>query len=300
MTDQQLKNLIKTSFDLHVHIGPEIIPRRYDLPSLIKEQTGKVAGIAVKNHFWPTIAMSGVGQSNSELAISHSLTLNRYSGGFNADLIYAVSALNKKRPFIVWFSTLHTAQFLSSHPTEIPREWLDPAVRETMPLRASGEIVPLEIKDGSGKLKAEVRAVLKAIKDCGAVLATGHLSWREARLLVQVAVSDLGIEKIIITHPIYQAIGMPVDEQRVLAKLGAKIEHCYSMHTIDRIGMAEIAGQIKAVGAVNCFLSSDVGQKFSVPPDQALFEFAKGLQQEGISDEELQVMLVDNPQWLIG
>ena len=109
----------------------------------------------------------------------------------------------------------------------------------------------------------------------------------------------MGITKIIVTHPIYQRINMPVEVQKKLTALGAKIEQCYSMYSIDKIPVIKIARQIKEVGVKNCILSSDVGQLFSPSPSEALEIFGGLLQKEGITLTELQTMLVDNPKLLI-
>jgi predicted metal-dependent phosphotriesterase family hydrolase len=139
--------------------------------------------------------------------------------------------------------------------------------------------------------------VLEAVKECGAILATGHLAWQDSYELIKRA-NKLALEKIIITHPIYQKIAMPVDIQKDLAALGAKIEHCYSMYSIDKVPVRSIASQIKSVGAGNCILSSDVGQSFSKSPSEALAEFIPLLYSAGITTEEAAVMLIDNPSSL--
>ena len=77
------------------------------------------------------------------------------------------------------------------------------------------------------------------------------------------------------------------------------MEHCYSMYTIDKIPIEKIAGQIKAVGAKNCILSSDVGQTFSPPPSEAMYLFAKLLLESDITLKELEIMMVKNPTGLI-
>src|SRR5258708_6676066 len=117
----KLQNLVREAFDLHVHIGPEIIPRKYDLNSLIRSQSNRLAGIAVKNHFFPTIAMRPTSSSN-KLKIIYSVALNYYQGGFNSQIIEASAQLTKD-PLIVWFPTINAANFLKNCGQEIPNEW---------------------------------------------------------------------------------------------------------------------------------------------------------------------------------
>lgn len=294
------RDILRQAIDLHVHIGPEMIPRKFALSDLISYETGKLGGAGIKNHFFPTIAMGGLpAQGEKEdFIIINSVVLNRYVGGFNPDIVRASAELSE-RPIIVWFPTLHTENFLQSQETEIPEEWIDPKLRNMITLRRSADIEPLTIFDSDRRLLGEVKAVLNVIKEQDAILATGHLSWQDSYELVKFASSELGIRKIIITHPIYQKIAMPISFQKELARLGALIEHCYSMHSIDKIPINDIVKQIKEVGAENCILSSDVGQVFSKSPSESLADFMALLADEGVTEEEIRTMLITNPGKLI-
>ncbi len=292
------KDILKRAIDLHVHIGPEIIPRKFTLSELLDYEKGKIKGVGVKNHFFSTAAMGSAVRRNSEPFIINSVVLNHYVGGFNSDIIRASAELSEK-PIIVWFPTLHSKKFLLSQKNEIPTEWINSkSAKKFKPVFAK-DIKPLLLFDRRGAISAEVEKVLCAIKKYNAILATGHISCEESRELVKFAVEKIGIKKIIITHPIYQKIDMPIAIQKELANLGALMEHCYSMHSIDKIPMFKIAGQIKEVGAKSCILSSDVGQLFSKSPSESLIDFIYLLMQEGITEREIKVMLIDNPAKLI-
>lgn len=290
----KLKDIIRQSYDLHVHIGPEIIPRKFTVDSLIRKEEGKIGGIALKNHFYPTTPFIAEAKT-AKLRLIGSVVLNNFIGGLNIDAIYATSVLGNG-PFIVWFPTIHARQFLNNSKWEIAPEWVDK--RKQFIARPAKSVSGIRVIDKNEMLTEDALAVLRAIKDTGAILATGHISWQESRMLVKAA-NRMGITKIIVTHPIYQRINMPIEIQKKLTALGAKIEHCYSMYSIDKIPMTEITKQIKDVGVKNCILSSDVGQLFSPSPSEALEMFGGLLQKEGVTLTELQTMLVDNPEFLI-
>jgi len=292
------QNILQQTIDLHIHIGPEIIPRKFTLTELVDYEKGKLKGIGVKNHFFPTVAMGNPSAQDGSLFVISSVVLNHYVGGFNSDIIWASAELSEK-PIIVWFPTLHTKEFLQSQKFEIPEEWIDPKMRQRLKLRPTEKIKALSVFD-NGKISKEVETVLYSIKENGAILATGHLSWQESYELVKFAIEKIGIEKIIITHPIYQKIDTPIKIQKELAELGALIEHCYSMYSIDKIPMDKIVQQIKDVGADNCILSSDVGQTFSKSPSEALTDFISLLEQEGVTENEIKTMLIKNPSRLVG
>lgn len=294
------KKILQQAIDLHVHVGPDIIPRKFSLLGLLRAEKNKLKGIAIKNHFFPTIAMNTAKTFKERNPfIINSVTLNNYVGGFNVDMV-RVSAELSNRPIIVWFPTIHTKNFLKGQKYEITKEWIDPKSRTRIKPRLAKNVKILSIFDKNREIKEEVKDVLKTIKQCDAILATGHLPWQESRELVNYAIKEIGIKRMIITHPIYPKINMPIEIQKELADLGAYIEHCYSMYSIDKISIECIAKQIKEIGARNCILSSDVGQTFSPSPSEALRKFARLLNKEGIGDKEIKSMLLTNPAKLSG
>ena len=282
-------NIIKNAFDLHIHLGPDIMPRKYDLDSLIRLEEGKIAGFVTKRHFLPT---SGNSKIDTALKIYDSITLNHSVGGFNANAVRACAQISKQ-PLFVWFPTVHAEKFLRKQEYEIPLEWFGQNSK-FVPRKAT-EVEGLVIWDKNQKIKKEVIGVLEAIKEFDAVLATGHVTWQEAESLVAAA-QKIGIKKIILTHPICPGMEMPISIQKKLTMLGVYVEHCYSMFTIHKIPITKIVSQIRAVGAERCILSSDVGQVFSPSPSESLSKFYDLLLDAGISEQELEQMLVKNPK----
>ncbi len=287
MKNNKIINLIRKAYDLHVHIGPEIIPRKYTVNSLLQNEAGNIAGVALKNHFYPTTPLIAKNK-RTPLKLFGSIVLNNFVGGLNPDAIYAMSLLASRR-CIVWFPTISANQFLKNSTWEIAPEWIK---NKKIPLRKAATVSGITVTDTSAI------DVLRAIKKTDSVLATGHISWQESKLLVTQA-TKLGIRRVIVTHPIYQRINMPITVQKKLAAFGAFIEQSYSMFSIDGIPVSNIARQIQEVGANNCIMTSDVGQTFSKSPSQALAAFATSLCKEGITYKELEIMLVRNPKTIM-
>lgn len=295
MKNKQLKQIIKSSFDLHFHIGPEIIPRKYkNVGELIENIKGKLSGIALKNHFYPTTSFINEIKNNSKLKIVGSIVLNNFVGGLNPDVIYSASILSKK-PIIIWFPTINAQNFLKKTEFEIAPEWVN---KKDFKARLAKDVKGIYILDQKNNLNKKATKVLKAINKTRSILATGHLSTKESKKLVEKAI-NIGIKKIIITHPIYQKINMSLEDQIYMAKKGCFIESCYSMYSIDKIPIDKIAYQIKKIGSNQIILSSDVGQEFSPNPDIALYQFSKLLSKKGITPEMLYQMLVINPRKII-
>jgi len=284
----------KKFIDLHVHIGPEIFPRKFTVPKIVKEETGKIRGIALKNHFFPTMPLIKTIEEPEDLILIGSVTLNNYLGGLNPNVIYGSAKISRK-PIIVWFPTISAINFLRQSKYEIPPEWAGEGFKP----RLASSIKGIKITDTKGNLIERAKKILKVVKENDSILATGHLSWYEAKVLVEEAVR-IGIKRIIITHPIYQLINMPIDIQKKLARnKGVYIEQSYAMYLIDKIPIKKIVEQIKAVKPENCIISSDVGQINSPNPSEALKEFSSLLIKNGLDEDAIKQMAMKNPEYLI-
>ncbi|HSX40289.1 MAG TPA: DUF6282 family protein [Candidatus Saccharimonadales bacterium] len=290
----KIKDIIKQAIDIHVHVGPEPIPRKYTVESLVSSQQNKIGGFVLKNHFNSTAPLIKQLRSKGGLKVFGSVVLNNSIGGLNSEAVYTAGLLSDS-PLFVWFPTINAENFLRKSEYEIAPEWTK---GKTFTNRKASDVTAVKIVD-KRKLTKEAIEVLKAIKKTNSVLATGHLSWKESQLLIAEAL-EMGIKRIVITHPIYQKINMPLSIQKELANKGCFIEQCFSMYAIDKIPISKIAKQIKQVGASAIILSSDVGQIFSPPPNIALQQFANSLRAEGTSADELFSMLVENPKALLG
>lgn len=290
----KLEDIVREAIDLHMHIGPEMLPRKHTPFTLFKSQMEKVGRICIKSHCYSTVSWAKMFNEvfDTNFFIG-SITLNNFVGGINLDLLYADASISDE-PFIMWLPTLHSENHLSRSEWEVKKEWVeDPSFKP----RVSESISPVRIFE-NGSLTADMTQLLKFVGDIDCVLATGHISWRESEAVVKEAVS-MGIERIIVTHPIYQLIDMPVDVQKELAELGAYMEHSYVMHSIDKISYERIASQIREVGASSCILSTDVGQTISPDPNIALGDFSRGLMEQGLTLGEIRRMLVENTRRLV-
>ena len=286
---------VRRFIDLHVHIGPEIIPRRFTAGSLAREESGKLRGVALKNHFVPTTPFIREIQEENDILLIGSVTLNNYVGGLNPDAVYSAAKLSDK-PIIVWFPTINATNFLKTSRYELPPEW----VGNGFTSRLSGKIIGITITGKDGELTQQACRVLESIKENDCILATGHLSWQESDILVKKAIS-LGIDRIVITHPIYQKIDMPIEVQQELVKSkGVYIEQTYAMCLIDKIPIDVIAEQIRQLGPENCIISSDVGQISSPGPSVALERFTELLIEQGLTEDQLRIMGERNPRRLLG
>jgi hypothetical protein len=288
----QLKTIISQAIDIHVHIGPEIIPRKYTVQDLLVDENEKITGCVLKNHFYPTAPL--INSCNTKnLKCFGSVVLNSFIGGLNPEAIYASSLITQNK-LVVWFPTISANNFLQQSTDEIAPEWVK---KKGFLGRKAKEIRGIMIVKNN-QLTSEALSVLFAIKKTESILATGHISYKESHLLIQRAL-QLGIKHIVVTHPIYQKIAMPIQMQKELAKKGCFMEQSYSMYSIDKIPIEQMCKQIREVGCFSVILSSDVGQRFSASPSEALYRFGTLLLEKGFTINELYTMLVNNPRKLL-
>jgi hypothetical protein len=120
-------------------------------------------------------------------------------------------------------------------------------------------------------------------------------------MLVQAA-REHGVEKILVTNPLYWAIDMSVEQMVEAARLGAYIEFIY--YSVGRPGASvtieTYADAIRAIGPESCILSSCGGQAWLPIHTFAWEALLKGLREHGLIEEDLGLMAKRNPAHLLG
>jgi hypothetical protein len=70
--------------DMHVHIGPEFLRRKYSAASLAEEARREDFGVVMKNHFQPTTGqVSQIRRPDDEVPLVGSVALNFNCGGLD-------------------------------------------------------------------------------------------------------------------------------------------------------------------------------------------------------------------------
>jgi hypothetical protein len=271
---------IEGAIDLHVHSAPDSRPR-----SLTAIETAQLArrlgmrAVLFKNHFVETATLAYlVSQVVPEIEAYGGVALNRSVGGINPAAVEQMAAMTGGHGRVVWMPTFDAAQG---------------------PFAASAEAANILPVSRDGVLLPEVMDVLRLIAELDLALATGHSSSADSVLLVRAA-NELGIERIVITHPLGD-LTMPAAMQREVVRLGALLEFPVSMAApIGATPFEEFVAQIRSVGPENVVLSTDLGQAGNpVAPDG----FAVGvtrLLDAGFTEREMDLMIRRNPARLLG
>lgn len=294
-----MKELIRGAYDLHIHTGPDILPRKLnDYEMALRAKEAGMSGFAAKSHYFCTAERASL--VNFIVEDTHmigAITLNSSVGGVNPTALEMAGRAGTK---IVWFPTTDSEYELSHVFNGDPNKKLPYWATIIKQLQAEGIKVPtIRLLDDEGVLKEEVIESLKVIKKYEMILATSHSSHEETFALVQKA-HEMGITKIVITHVDFPTTFYSVDDQLELAKYGAFMEHCYTTWATGKVDFETTLAQIKALGPDRVILATDLGQSSAKYPDEGLLEFAERLVENGFSVEEVRKMTVHNPRYLLG
>ncbi len=303
MEDRVVKQLVAEAVDLHFHVGPDILPRKYTVESFVNEEQGKIKGVCFKAHSFPTVPaiIEERKRRRTDMLLIGSVTLNYFMGGFNPSAIYASAVMSPDYPILVWFPTTHAENHLvrSHSEFEIPPDWVkDPSFKS----RPKASLKAIRVTDWAGNLIRKAEQVLDTVKEMGCIVGTGHVSWQESEKVTMEALRRG--TKVIVTHPLQRDIAMPIEVQQRLAKAGAFIEYSYIVY-YDRdhpqdYPPAQMAANIKAIGPEQCILTSDAGQMKNPGSSESLGQFVQLLEKEGLKQGDFEKMLIDNPRRILG
>lgn len=284
---------VQGAVDLHIHPYPCLIPRLVDDRQVVRDAAAAgLSAVLIKCHHESTVSRAYLLSSEfPEVQVFGGIVLNHYVGGINPAAVEAALRLGGKE---VWMPTVDAAYHAQVHGGTGRYD-----VQETG--SPQGEAKPGVTVLQDGRLTGATIEVLELIAKYDAILGTCHLSPPEIEALIKEA-HRRGVRKILLTHPYFKVPNVDLDFIAAMVKLGAKAEFGYC--TVSPMwGYAtprKIAQSIKALGAENCVLMSDAGQRHNPRPVEALRVFAQILLELGITEQELQTMLVHNPRQLLG
>jgi hypothetical protein len=270
---------IEGAIDLHVHSAPDSIPRA--LTAIETAQLARRHGmraVLFKNHFFETATLAYlVSQVVPEVEAYGGIVLNRSAGGINLAAVEQMAAMTGGHGRVVWMPTVDAAQGPFAAAVEAD---------DILPVSRNGALLP------------EVMDMLELIAELDLALATGHSSPQDNLLMVRAA-STLGIDRIVITHPLND-LTMPPAIQREVVSLGALLEFPIAMAApIGTTPFEEFAARIRAVGPENVVLSTDLGQAANPVPAVGFSMGVTRLLEAGFTQRELDFMIRRNPAHIL-
>lgn len=285
-----MNELLKGAYDLHVHAAPDVVERVSNDLEIAKSVVAHgMKGYATKAHYFNTVGRAAL--VNAMVPGCNAIggvVLNNAVGGINP---YAVEMAARAGTKIVWFPTMDAQNmwdFLKKPNTTLPSGCAyddDSTVKGITILN-------------DGKLIDSVYDVLDLIAQYDLVLATGHISKYESLALLKEA-QRRGVKKMIATHSEFPATFATTDEQKGFIECGAVIEHTYLTIINKQFTIEQLKNDIRAVGAENVILSTDLGQDVNPMPPEGFGDYLNALLASGITREEIETMVVKNPTALV-
>ena len=269
------RSLVVGAYDLHVHVSPDLIARRIDDLTLAgRFETVGLAGFVLKSHYQVTAERAAVvAGAVPGVDVLGAITLNSAIGGLNA---LAVEIAARAGARFLWMPTFDAANETAGRGASKPDATLPVWARLQRELGADGVQSPtITVLDERGQLADQAREVIAAAARNQLVLATGHLARDEIFAVVEAGV-DLGIERIVVTHPDFPSQDLSIGDQYALADRGALFEHCFATAHTGRVRGSGCSGAF-APPPRDSFLSSDLGQVGNPAVEDGLALFADRL-----------------------
>jgi hypothetical protein len=272
-----LPDFLEGAVDLHVHSAPDVDPRRFDDIDLAREAARAGLGaILIKSHQNSTVERAYlVSKMVSGIQIFGGIVLNETVGGFNLAAVRLALALGAKQ---VWMPTRSARNHRRHH------------------AQPGG----LSVLDADGRLLPAVEEIVCCVAEANCILGTGHLSPEEATVLVDRA-RDVGVRKILVTHPEWGPTYYSLALQQRLAAGGVLFERCFvsTTHRCGHVPFETIERAIDVVGAQATVLSTDLWQPDTPAPVEGLRRYAERLASSGFPAEKLRLMMRTNPARLL-
>jgi Family of unknown function (DUF6282) len=297
MSADRVAGLLEGAVDLHVHPAPSPMPRRMD-----GAEAARLAGeagfdaIVVKSHHHSTVmeilALEQAGVDHGDAQLFGGIALNGQVGGINP---HAVDLALKMGGRIVWFPTIASEKHIRHH-REHPNLKFPKLSIHLQPEE------PIEVLGEDGKPLPEVYAVLEAIAEHDAILASGHMAPHQITAVFEAA-REVGVQRMLVNHPNF-VIEASYDDARHWAELGAYVEHSLCMYdeesSFHNWDLDTLVAWIEAVGPERSTLASDLGQMNNPLPTDSFRKIVGRLVERGMPDDTIRTMVARNPAELLG
>ena len=281
-------DLMKGVIDMHVHTNPDLRLRAYDDFELMEAAIRVGArAIVIKTHQGSTVDRAYLCNRHNEIVHGKTndftmfggITLNRAVGGINPKAVVVALRMGAK---VVWL------------PTQSAKNHLEKMKQDTS---RCVEVV----KDGM--IVPELKTILELVRDYDAVLGTAHISPEESFTVVEAA-RNLGVKKIVITHPEWWVVGMTMEDQiRMVKDYDVILERCYAQNMgggTYKSNLPDNLEIIKEAGYKNVMVDTDGGQTENPHWELAIEEYMQYLLDHRIPEEQVYHMTHTIPAGLLG
>jgi hypothetical protein len=293
-----IEGLLEGAFDTHIHSAPDVLPRKFnDLELAQRFKARHMAGFVLKSHYICTADRATlVNQVVPEVQAFGAIALNNSVGGLNPLALDIAGRLGTR---VCWLPSVDNANELEAiagqrDESKLPY-WMSIA-REMRALGIAGSF--LNVTE-DGQVTQATRQCLEIIAKHDMVLATSHIRPSEVLPVVKAA-QEVGVKRIVITHPEFPTTLLSIPQQQELARLGVYFERCFTTPNTGKISWEQVYANIREVGPASTILATDLGQTTAPYPDDGLGMFIDRLLDNGFAERDVQGMVRDNPAQVLG
>jgi uncharacterized protein DUF6282 len=286
------RSLVRGAYDLHVHIAPDVPPRRVDDVTLAHRfAEAGMAGFALKSHYTSTAERAQVVSGLVPgVQVIGTLTLNQAVGGMNP---LAIEIAAREGARIVWMPTVDSPAETAGRTEPKPGDKVPQWAQLQHELRSLGlGVEPVHVTGEDGALLPETRQVLRTIARHGLILATAHLARDDTFAVVEGAFEE-GVERVVVTHPEFTCQNFSIEDQVALADRGCIVERCFTTPHSGKTTWEHVVAGIRAVGVERTLISSDLGNPDYPAVEDGLPLWADRLLEAGFDEDETRELLVE-------
>ena len=278
-----MKITMENACDLHIHSAPDLGERIGDDIEIARNcRDAGMRAIGLKCHLDTTMGRALYTERMVEgIRVYGGLVLNMQCGGINPAAVDAALKFGAK---LIWMPTFHSAYQVES--TGKPGMYDASA---GYPFR------PVTVLKEDGSLKEEAVLICELVKKHNAILGTSHLSPGESLKLARAA-REVGLERLVVTHPFFTPPAFSIEELKQVCELGAFVEFSTNcLNPLPRpINVHLYKEAVDVLGADRIIIGSDAGSPRKSFPAESIRAFAFTLGMLGVAEKDLHKMMVDN------
>jgi hypothetical protein len=154
--------------------------------------------------------------------------------------------------------------------------------------------------DAKGALKADIQEIFRMSADRGTAIFMGHPTKPELWAMAEFSYK-LGFKRGVVDHPFSPFVGLSIPEMKEIADLGLWMNFTFDeISPLLGIDPQLMYDAVRAVGPERCTLSSDCGEPLFPNSVEAMRMMNYYMMAFGCSAEEIRIMTVRNPLFIVG
>jgi len=294
--DRVLKTL-EGAYDSHMHARPCIQARRRTMWECVQDFYALgMKGFVVKDHNFPTAQPASVlNEVQEEITVRGGITVASSIGGVNPAAVEASFKLGGK---VFWMASLESAWMFDR--IQSP-DFKNAKNYKNLGVNSNAVSYRTTVAADSEVLLDETKEIIALCKKYNCVYETSHSSPVETKACLQEA-NKQGLNKFVITHANTDITPYSISEQKELVEKGAVIMLVMAPY-MGKPGepcedIAGLAENIREVGPKNIVLATDFGLNVWAPAAEGMRMMVSNLLSMGIGEEDIRIMIKDNPERL--